>query len=121
VILPPASRPFFVSFATEHRVGRLLEAGLRVWHWNGAMMHAKTVVVDRIWSLVGSTNLDRLSLRRNAEMNIEIHGPHVGEQMAQMFGADRAVCTAFSLPDWKRRSPLRQGLTRAVASADPLM
>jgi phosphatidylserine/phosphatidylglycerophosphate/cardiolipin synthase-like enzyme len=79
------SRPFFVGFATGHRLGWLLEAGLKVWHWNGAMMHAKPVVVDRCWSLVGSTNLDWLSLRRNAEIDIEIHGSRVGDQMAEMF------------------------------------
>jgi cardiolipin synthase len=121
VILPPASRPFFVGFATEHRLGRLLEAGLKVWHWNGAMMHAKTAVVDRRWSLVGSTNLDWLSLRRNAEIDIEIHGSRVGEQMAEMFAVDRADCAAFSLHEWHARSPPRRVLMRLVALADPLM
>jgi len=63
LMVPAASHPFFVGFATEHRLGRLLEAGVAVWHWNGVMMHAKTVVIDRRCSLVGSTNLDWLSLR----------------------------------------------------------
>ena len=121
VILPPAGRPFFVGFATEHRLGRLLEAGLQVWYWNGAMMHAKTVVIDRRWSLVGSTNLDRLSLRRNAEIDIEMHGSRVGEQMAKMFAVDRADCAPFSLDEWRGRSALRRGMTRMVALADPLM
>ena len=121
VILPPASHPFFVGFATEHRLGRLLEAGLNVWHWNGVMMHAKTVVVDRCWSLVGSTNLDWLSLRRNAEIDIEIHGSRVGEQMAEMFAVDRADCAPFSLREWHARSPFRRVLMRLVALADPLM
>ena len=105
LIVPPASHPFFVGFATEHRLGRLLEAGLKVWYWSGAMMHAKTVVIDRCWSLVGSTNLDWLSLRRNAEMNIEIHGSRVGEQMAEMFVVDRAGCTPFSVREWQARQP----------------
>lgn len=121
VILPPASRPFFVGFATEHRLGRLLEAGLKVWYWKGAMMHAKTVVIDRCWSLAGSTNLDRLSLRRNAEIDIEIHGSRVSEQMAEMFFVDRADCAAFGLHEWRARSPVRRVLTRLVAVADPLM
>ncbi len=85
------------------------------------MMHAKTVVIDRCWSLVGSTNLDWLSLRRNAEIDIEIHGSRVGEQMAEMFAVDRADCEAFSLHEWHARSPLRRNLMRLVALADPLM
>ena len=121
LILPPSSHPFFVGFATEHRLGRLLEAGLKVWHWNGAMMHAKTVVVDRCWSFIGSTNLDWLSLRRNAEINIEVHGSRVGEQMADMFAADRANCVPFSLREWQARSPVRRALTYLAAIADPVM
>lgn len=79
----------FVGFATEHRLGRLLEAGL--------------------------------SLRRNAEIDIEIHGTRVGGQMAEMFAVDRADCAAFALHEWYARSPLRRVLMRLVALADPLM
>ena len=121
LILPPASRPFFVGLATEHLLGRLLESGLKVWHWGGVMMHAKTIVVDRCWSLVGSTNLDPLSLRRNAEINIEIHGSRVGEQMAEMFIADQRNCAPFSLQVWRTRSPLRRGVTHLFALAGPVM
>ncbi len=121
LILPPASHPFFVGLATEHLLGRLLEAGITVWHWRGVMMHAKTIVVDRCWSLVGSTNLDALSLRRNAEINVEIHGSAVGEQMAQMFATDRADCVPFSLEDWRARSGWRRVVTRLFALAGPLM
>ena len=121
LILPRVSDPFFVGFATEHALGRMLETGAKVWHWTGVMMHAKTVVVDRCWSLVGSTNIDVLSLRRNAEINIEIHGWHVGEQMAQMFAVDRADCVPFSLDEWHARSRARRFLTWLAARAGPLM
>jgi len=84
-------------------------------------MHAKTVVIDRCWSLVGSTNWDWLSLRRNAEIGIEIHGSRVGEQMAEMFAVDRVDCTSFSLHEWHARSQLRRVFMRLVALADPLM
>lgn len=121
VILPLTSRPFFVGLATEHRLGRLLESGVAVWHWQGTMMHAKTVVIDRCWSLVGSTNLDRLSLRRNAELNVEVHGTGFGEQVAAMFEADRAECAPFSLRDWRARPGWRRVETRLMALAEPLM
>ena len=122
VILPRHSDPFFVGYATEHVLGRLLDAGITVWLWSGVMMHAKTVVVDRCWSLVGSTNIDRLSLRRNAEINIEIHGSYVGDQMAQMFAMDRSECAPFSLHEWRTRSRVRRFLTWSLArAAGPLM
>ena len=121
LILPRVSDPFFVGFATEHALGRMLETGAKVWYWTGVMMHAKTVVVDRCWSLVGSTNIDRLSLRRNAEINVEIHGSRVGEQMAQMFAVDRSACVPFLLSDWQKRSPARRGVTWLAALAGPLM
>lgn len=121
LIVPPASHPFFVSLATEHRLGRLLEAGLKVWQWSGVMMHAKTMVVDRCWSLIGSTNLDSLSLRWNAEMNIEIHGSRVGEQVVEMFAADRARCVPFSLREWQARPRARRAVTWAAAMADSVM
>ena len=121
LILPRHSDPFFVGYATEHVLGRLLQAGVKVWLWTGVMMHAKTVVVDRCWSLVGSTNIDRLSLRRNAEINIEIHGSRVGDQMAEMFAVDRSDCVLFSLPEWQTRSRTRRFMTWCAARAGPLL
>ncbi|MEZ5318105.1 MAG: phosphatidylserine/phosphatidylglycerophosphate/cardiolipin synthase family protein [Vicinamibacterales bacterium] len=121
IIVPPLGRPWFVGMATEHRLGRLLEAGVVAWRWTGAMMHAKTVVVDRRWSLIGSTNLDWLSLRRNAELNVEIHGGYVGEQMADMFATDRTFCAPFSLRQWRERPPARRAFTWALAHVDPVM
>lgn len=121
LILPRHSDPFFVGYATEHVVGRLLDAGVKVWRWSGVMMHAKTVVIDRCWSLVGSTNIDTLSLRRNAEINIEIHGSSVGDQMAEMFAVDRADCVPFSLHEWRTRPRARRFLTWCAARAGPLL
>lgn len=68
-----------------------------------------------------ATNLDWLSLRRNAEIDIEIHGSRMGEQMVEMFAVDRADCEAFSLDEWHARSPLRRVQMRLVALADPLI
>lgn len=121
MILPRHSDPFFVGYVTEHRLRAFLDAGVKVWLWDGVMMHAKTVVVDRCWSIVGSTNIDPLSLKRNAELNVEIHGSRVGEQMAQMFGEDCFNCSPFTLDDWQNRSALRRGVTWFAALAGPLM
>jgi cardiolipin synthase len=71
------------------------------------MIHAKTVVVDRAWTLVGSSNLDRLSLVRNAELNFEIHGSAVGRSMAAVFTHDRRRSSSMSLDEWRER-PVRR-------------
>lgn len=121
LILPQLGRPLIAGLATEHRLGRILVSGIRVWRWSGPMIHAKTVVVDRIWSLVGSSNLDAQSLRFNAELNVEVHGSNVGEQMAAMFGNDLRSSEPFTLEAWKRRSPTRKVFTAFAALPTPIL
>ena len=115
VILPRTNNHRVVGLTMEHLVGPLLAAGVRVWLWTGPMIHAKALVIDRCWSLVGSSNLDRLSLRRNAEMNLEIHGTRFGEQMADQFARDRAGSVPFGLESWAGRPAGRRWRTRLAA------
>lgn len=58
VLFPHTNNPRVVGLAVEHALGPLLSAGVRAWRWEGPLIHAKTVVVDRRWSLIGSSNLD---------------------------------------------------------------
>lgn len=114
LLVPGHSNHHWVGLSSEHVVGPLLAAGVKVWRWKGPLIHAKTIVVDRCWSLVGSTNLDPLSLRRNAELNVEIHGPRFGEQMADLFFRDVGLATPFAHGDWLHRPLHRRWLTRAA-------
>jgi cardiolipin synthase len=105
-----------VALASEHGWGRLLRAGLRVWRWGGPMIHAKTVVVDRAWTLIGSSNLDRLSLVHNAELNFEIHGSAIGRAMAAAFTRDRRRATQLGLREWEARPRVRRAAGRLAAA-----
>ena len=107
LLLPLEGNHRVVARASEQGWGALLEAGVRIWRWAGPMIHAKTVVVDRAWTLVGSSNLDRLSLVRNAELNFEIHGSAVGRSMAAVFTHDRRRSSSMSLDEWRER-PVRR-------------
>lgn len=118
-IVPRHNNHPVAGLASEHLQGALLEAGVRVWRWEGPMIHAKTAVVDRAWSLVGSSNLDALSLRRNAELDLEIHGMAVGEQLAKIFEWDRAGSTPFGVEAWGGRGQGRRLLARAAARGRP--
>ena len=66
----------------------LIEAGVRVFEWNGPMMHAKTAVADGRWSRVGSSNSNLASWISNRELDIAIHDPGFAKEMEAMFEQD---------------------------------
>ena len=75
----------------------LLEAGVRVFEWNGPMMHAKTAVADGRWARVGSTNLNVASWFGNWELDVVIEDPTVGRAMEVMYGQDLEGSTEIVL------------------------
>ena len=115
ILLPAHNNHPLVGLASEHIVGPLLEVGVQIWLWLGPMIHAKTVVVDRRWSAVGSSNLDTLSLRKNLELDIEIHGSAIGGELCAIFARDRRSCRPFTAEDWRRRPFLRREATRLAS------
>ncbi len=83
-----------------------------MWQWLGPMIHAKTVVVDGRWSVIGSSNLDPLSLRRNLEFDVEIHGSAMGEQLRATFARDGTNCRPYTSADWVSRPAPRRAMSR---------
>jgi len=78
----------------------LLEAGVRVYEWNGAMLHAKTAVVDGYWVRVGSSNLNPASWLGNYELDVAIESATFGAAMETQFLNDLASATEIVLrPD----------------------
>ena len=75
----------------------LLEAGVRVFEWNGTMMHAKTAVADRRWSRVGSTNLNLASWMSNYELDVAIEDAAFAELMATQYETDLKHTTEIVL------------------------
>ncbi|MGH7592393.1 MAG: phospholipase D-like domain-containing protein [Gemmatimonadales bacterium] len=68
----------------------LLRAGVRIWEWNGPMLHAKTIVADSRWVRIGSSNLNPSSLLANWELDVFIHGEELAGRMEQQFLEDLA-------------------------------
>ena len=66
-------------------------------------MHAKTAVIDGVWSTVGSSNLDFRSFVHNDEANAVVIGRDFGTQMEAMFEADLASAHAIDPAQWDRR------------------
>ena len=75
----------------------LLEAGVRVFEWNGSMLHAKTAVADGRWARVGSTNLNIASWMGNRELDVIIEDEAIAGEMGEMFQADLENATEVVL------------------------
>ena len=67
---------------------RLLRNGVRIWEWNGEIMHAKTTVVDGIWLRVGSTDFNPLGVAINYELDAMIQDPVIGARAEGAFERD---------------------------------
>ena len=83
----------------------LLEAGVRVFEWDGTMLHAKTAVADGGWSRVGSTNLNLASWMSNYELDVAIEDERFSEQMAAQYEDDLQHATEIVLT---RRNRVRR-------------
>jgi len=75
----------------------LLEAGVRVFEWNGTMLHAKTAVADCRWARVGSTNLNLASWIGNMELDLIVEDERFARRMEDMYRADLEHATEIVL------------------------
>jgi cardiolipin synthase A/B len=104
IILPSQSDSKFVLYATRSHYSRLLKSGVKLYERRNALLHAKTAVIDGVWSTVGSSNMDLWSFLRNNEVNAVIFSPNFADQMEAMFQKDLDDSEEISSEKWERRS-----------------
>ena len=97
-----------VRYASRANYHRLLEAGVRIFERTDALLHAKTAVVDGVWSTVGSANLDMRSFVHNDEVNAVVVGSSFGAEMEDLFLRDCGKAREITLKDWQQRSWLER-------------
>lgn len=123
LLVPGASDIPAVSVLSRAGYRVLLEEGVRVFEWNGTMLHAKTAVADTLWSRVGSTNLNLASFLGNYELDVAIEDPAFAALMAGQFEADLARSTEIVLTARRRvrrsvpRTAQRQSARRAPSGS----
>jgi cardiolipin synthase len=92
----------------------LLRRGIRIFEYQPTMMHAKTMVVDGVWTTIGSSNFDDRSFRLNDEVNVNVYDAAIAAQMETMFQEDLARSREVVSAKWLRR-PVFDKLKEAVA------
>lgn len=106
LLVPSANDIFVMSAVSRSGYRSLLESGVRIWEWNGPMMHAKTAVIDGFWSRVGSTNLNISSWVGNAEIDVVVEDVDFGKRMQQMYLEDLENATEIVLDENRRARPV---------------
>lgn len=112
--LLPGNNNHPVAAASARRLyARLMASGARIYEWRGMMVHAKTAVADGELTLVGSSNLDPLSMTRNYELNLLVADARTGGLMREMFERDLHGAREIVPSAWARR-PLWQKAAEAA-------
>lgn len=105
LLVPGVSNLFAVSTLSRAGYRSLLDAGIRVFEWNGPMLHAKTAVADGRWARVGSTNLNVTSWIGNYELDIVIEDSAFAGEMDAMYEDDLTHATEILLSPRNRVRP----------------
>ncbi len=88
--------------------GKLLRAGVDILEFNRTMLHHKTMVVDGVWSTIGTTNFDNRSFAHNEENNVCVYDVEHAKQFQSIFLADLDGCERVDYAAWQRRGPLQR-------------
>jgi cardiolipin synthase A/B len=103
IILPGISDEATVFYAGRSHYTHLLKSGVKLYEHRNAMLHAKTAVIDGVWSTIGSTNMDLWSFLRNDEVNAVILGTDFANEMEALFEKDIEKSNQILLEQWEKR------------------
>lgn len=105
IIVPGAQTDArIVRKASRHLWGDLLQAGVKISEYQPTFFHCKLVIVDDIWTSVGSTNIDDRALRLNDEANVNLFDQRFASIQIATFDRDASASKPYTFADWQNRS-----------------
>jgi cardiolipin synthase A/B len=117
LLLPGFTDSSLAFHAGRSHYEKLLRAGVKIYEQREVLLHAKTVVIDGVWSSIGSSNVDWRSFCHNDEINAVFVGSNFGEQMGKLFEDDLNQAHQVTLEEWQVRSAvlrLREWISRQI-------
>jgi len=93
-----------VQHASHHHFGTLLKRGVKIWEYDRTLLHQKVMIIDGLWSSVGSTNFDDRSFQLNDEINVGLLDAKLAAELRSAFEADLKHAKQRSFDEWQDRS-----------------
>ena len=118
IVIPEKNNLRLVQWACTAQLWQVLQRGCRVWLAQPPFDHSKIMIVDGVWSLIGSANWDARSLRLNFEFNVECYDRELASMLSIVVAEKRAAGREITLAEVDGRPPwmrLRDGLARLAA------
>jgi cardiolipin synthase len=109
MVLPAKNNLPYVHWASRSYLWELLQHGIRIYYQPPPFVHTKMFLMDSIWSLIGSANLDPRSLRLNFEFNLEVYDADLSQQLTDKFTATVAESRRVTIEevDFGRSLPVK--------------
>ena len=109
VIVPGRHTDHMLTRSSSRRgFGKLLKAGVQIFEYGPAMVHAKVLMIDGLWSVVGSTNFDNRSFGLNDEVNLAVRDSKFTARLEEDFARDLANSRQLTYESWRRRPVLER-------------
>jgi cardiolipin synthase len=121
VLVPGPIDHNLVRQASRGKFGKMLRAGVEIYEYRAALLHAKTMVIDGVWATVGSTNLDNRSFALNDELNLVVYDAAVARRFEKIFADDLAHSAKVDYRSWRRRGVMDRLLEILATPIRPLL
>lgn len=118
IIVPGLSDAIFPKWGTNSYIEELLEAGVKIYFYKAGFTHSKVIVVDGIFSSVGTANLDFRSLETNFEVNAMIYDEEIANTLSTQFLEDQKKSEEVVLEQWIKRpriSKIKESFARILS------
>ena len=104
VLLPGEIDSHLTYTASRSHYGTLLLGGVQIFEYKASLMHAKTIVIDGVWSTIGSSNFDNRSFALNQELNLTVYDSGVAHRLEEIFQEDLKYSQQITYEQWQSRS-----------------
>ncbi|WP_086476544.1 cardiolipin synthase [Arenibacter amylolyticus] len=108
IIIPYESDSWAAQYATDSYIEECLRSGIKIFRYHKGFVHAKTLVIDDMFTSIGTANMDYRSFSMNFEINALLYNREVNQQMGNQFQLDLEDCEEVDLERWENRGLKRK-------------
>lgn len=121
VMIPRYSDSAILTYASYSYVLECLRAGIKIYLYNGGMLHSKTMMIDEDFSSIGSANIDFRSFEHNFESTMFIYSREANAELVGQFMDDLSYSERINLSAWKNRSKLQKAKESILRLLSPVL